>query len=61
MVGVREEDLPRFIAHRGQRVLSSQWTMPVGTYRLVMWLPGFVVDVLAPATHIKLPADSHLV
>lgn len=44
------------------RVLSSQWIIPgrhlSASDGWVLELPGFVVDVLAPAAHFKLPADT---
>jgi hypothetical protein len=44
------------------RVLSTQWVVPgrgiSGGDGWVLDLPGFVVDVLAPPAHIRLPAET---
>jgi hypothetical protein len=44
------------------RVVSSQWVVPGRHLSAgdgwVLELPGFAVDVLAPAAHVTLPADA---
>jgi hypothetical protein len=44
------------------RVLSTQWVVPgrslAGGDGWVLELPGFVVDVLAPPAHVRLPSGS---
>jgi hypothetical protein len=43
------------------RVIATQWVVPgrdiTGGDGWVLELPGYVVDVLAPPAHVKLPAD----
>jgi len=47
------------------RVTSTQWVVPgrhiSGGDGWVLELPGYVVDVLAPPAHVKLPADTSTV
>lgn len=52
-------------AQAAHRVISSQWVVPGRHLSAgdgwMLELPGFVVDVLAPAAHVKLPADTNRV